>query len=225
VKTFPRKKVLIALIVIMAIVAGVALYLGSAKNDPTTTTTTTTTTPAAAPPILTIAVNGGGTTSPELGRFRKAEYEYSEDEVVTITAIANSGWQFDGWDGDVAEPNSATTTVTMTSNKTATAKFSTIPFVTGYVTLEMNTLPIWSDEGGRTNPKVLIVIEGGPNIGTYPYATGTIVPITAIPDNGWQFDGWTGDIDTIADASSSTTTITMDSMKSIMANFSKIPRS
>ncbi len=224
-KTFPRKKVLIALIVIMAIVAGVALYLGSAKNDPTTTTTTTTTTPAAAPPILTIAVNGGGTTSPELGRFRKAEYEYSEDEVVTITAIANSGWQFDGWDGDVAEPNSATTTVTMTSNKTATAKFSTIPLVTGYVTLEMNTLPIWSDEGGRTNPKVLIVIEGGPNIGTYPYATGTIVPITAIPDNVWQFDGWTGDIDTIADASSSTTTITMDSMKSIMANFSKIPRS
>ena len=219
-KTFPRKKVLIALIVIMAIVAGVALYLGSAKNDPTTTTPA-----AAAPPILTIAVNGGGTTSPELGRFRKAEYEYSEDEVVTITAIANSGWQFDGWDGDVAEPNSATTTVTMTSNKTATAKFSTIPFVTGYVTLEMNTLPIWSDEGGRTNPKVLIVIEGGPNIGTYPYATGTIVPITAIPDNGWQFDGWTGDIDTIADASSSTTTITMDSMKSIMANFSKIPRS
>ena len=220
-ETFPLKKVLIALIVIMAIVAGVALYLGSAKNDPTTTTTT----PAAAPPILTIAVNGGGTTSPELGRFRKAEYEYSEGEVVTITAIANSGWQFDGWDGDVAEPNSATTTVTMTSNKTATAKFSTIPFVTGYVTLEMNTLPLWSDEGGRTNPKVLIVIEGGPNIGTYPYATGTIVPITAIPDNGWQFDGWTGDIDTIADVSSSTTTITMDSMKSIMANFSKIPRS
>ena len=219
-ETFPFKKVIIALIVITAIVAGVGLYLGAEKNGLPTTTPAT-----AAAPILTIAVNGGGTTSPEVGRFRKAEYEYSEGEVVTITAIADSGWQFDGWDGDVAEPNSATTTVTMTSNRTATAKFSTIPFVTGYVTLQMDTMPTWPAEGGTTNPEVVIVLEGRFEIGSHPYATGTIVTITAIPDNGWQFDGWTGDIDTIADASSSTTTITMDYMKSIMANFSKIPRS
>jgi uncharacterized repeat protein (TIGR02543 family) len=55
------------------------------------------------------------------------EHEYSEGEAVTITATAVSGWQFDNWTGDVANPNSATTTVTMDASKTVTANFSEVP--------------------------------------------------------------------------------------------------
>jgi len=48
---------------------------------------------------------------------------YAENEVVTITATPGSGWQFDSWTGDVGDPGSASTTVTMDDNKTVTATF------------------------------------------------------------------------------------------------------
>jgi hypothetical protein len=67
---------------------------------------------------LTLAVNGSGWTNPVVG-----EHEYSEDEVVTITATPGWVWEFINWTGDVADPNSATTTVTMDANKTVTANF------------------------------------------------------------------------------------------------------
>jgi uncharacterized repeat protein (TIGR02543 family) len=74
---------------------------------------------------LTITVNGSGFAAPAMG-----EHEYSADEAVTITATPDSGWQFDGWDGDVANSNSATTTVTMDASKTVTANFSETPVTT-----------------------------------------------------------------------------------------------
>jgi uncharacterized repeat protein (TIGR02543 family) len=73
-------------------------------------------------PTLTIAINGSGSTTPAAD-----EHQYSEDEAVTITATAASGWQFDNWTGDVANANSATTTVTMDASKTVTANFSEVP--------------------------------------------------------------------------------------------------
>ena len=71
---------------------------------------------------LTIQLNGMGSTTPAVGR-----YSYSEGAVVNITATPDSGWQFDSWTGDVAGPGSATTMLTMDSDKTITANFSKIP--------------------------------------------------------------------------------------------------
>jgi len=71
--------------------------------------------------LLTIQVSGSGSTSPTTGT-----HSYSGETVVSITATPDSGWQFDGWNGDMANLGSASTTVTMDSDKTLTANFSQV---------------------------------------------------------------------------------------------------
>jgi uncharacterized repeat protein (TIGR02543 family) len=53
-----------------------------------------------------------------------------------------------------------------------------------------------------------------PETTTYNY--GDIVQLNAIPNNGWVFNGWSGDISGITN-----TTITMDKNKNVIANFTK----
>ena len=65
--------------------------------------------------------------------------------------------------------------------------------------------------------------EGGevttPGEDTFTYNEGTVVNLVAIPDVGYQFVKWTGDVDTIANVNAAVTTITMDRDYSILANF------
>ena len=70
---------------------------------------------------LTMHVNGRGSASPAVGN-----HSYGEGTVVGITATPDVGWQFDRWTGDVADPASAVTTVTMDSTVTLTVNFSRI---------------------------------------------------------------------------------------------------
>jgi hypothetical protein len=69
---------------------------------------------------LTMAVDPaeGGTTDPTVG-----VHPYPEDEIVTITATAAEGYAFDHWEGVVANPSAASTTVTMDGDKSVTAHF------------------------------------------------------------------------------------------------------
>ena len=59
-----------------------------------------------------------------------------------------------------------------------------------------------------------------PGEGTFPYPAGTMVPLVATPDNGYQFRSWSGDIEHIADPNAASTTITMNANYAIVANFS-----
>ena len=68
---------------------------------------------------LTIQVSGSGSTNPTVGT-----YNYSEGVVLDVSATPDSGWQFDSWTGDVADPSLATTTVIMDSDKTVAVRFS-----------------------------------------------------------------------------------------------------
>ena len=61
-----------------------------------------------------------------------------------------------------------------------------------------------------------------PGMGTYTYARGTVVDIVATPDSCHTFASWSGDTGTIANPSSASTTITMNSNCSIQANFNII---
>jgi len=70
-------------------------------------------------------------------------------------------------------------------------------------------LTIAAGTGGTTNPIP----------GTYTHDYGTQVQVTAVPDSGYQFSGWSGD----ASGTSITITITVDSDKEISASFSVIP--
>ena len=148
---------------------------------------------------LTIAVNGSGSTNPAIG-----EHEYQEGTVVNISAIPDQDWQFVSWNSDVADPNSASTTVTVDSVKTVTANFSPFGITTYILTISINGQ-------GTTSPSE----------GDHSYTKGRVVSIAATPKEGWYFDGWSGDISTIANVINPTTTITMNNDAEITANFGK----
>ncbi len=67
------------------------------------------------------------------------------------------------------------------------------------------------------------VTEGGeivtPGEGTSTYNEGTVVELIVFPHTGYDFVNWTGDVETIGDINSASTTITMDGTYEITANF------
>ena len=150
--------------------------------------------PTGPPHDLTMDVSpsGGGTTTPAVG-----VHTYAEGTVVNISATPNPGYVFDHWTGDVANPNSASTTVTMDADKTVTAYF---------VVSHDLTMGVSPSGGGTTAPAV----------GVHTYAAGTVVNISATPNTGYVFDHWTGDV---ADPNSASTTVTMDAAKTVTAHF------
>jgi hypothetical protein len=78
-------------------------------------------------------------------------------------------------------------------------------------------------DGARTYQLTISSGAGG-NVttlgeGTFAYAAGTMVPLVAAPDDGYQFRSWTGDIANIADRNAASTSITMNGNHAIVANF------
>jgi hypothetical protein len=142
---------------------------------------------------LTLAANGNGLLSPEIGA-----HSYAEGTEVTITAAPDSGWRFDSWSSGVADPDLATTTVVINTDKTVTANFSQI----------MHSLTLAANGNGLASPE----------IGAHSYAEGTEVTITAAPDSGWHFDSWSGEV---ADPDLATTTVVINTAKTVTANFSQ----
>lgn len=61
--------------------------------------------------------------------------------------------------------------------------------------------------------------EGAVDISDGWYTDGTNLYVTAVPANGWFFTGWAGDLS--GDASSSSTNMTMDAAKTIIAKFGR----
>lgn len=70
------------------------------------------------------------------------------------------------------------------------------------------------------------ITEGGelvtPGEATSTYDEGTAVTLVVFPHTGYRFVNWTGDVDTIADVNSASTTITMNSNCAISASFVRI---
>jgi hypothetical protein len=65
--------------------------------------------------------------SPDVGSVivpAEGTHTYAEDAVISISAIPATGYAFDSWTGDVDDPDSASTTVTMDADKTVTANFA-----------------------------------------------------------------------------------------------------
>jgi uncharacterized repeat protein (TIGR02543 family) len=149
---------------------------------------------------LTMAVSpgAGGTTTPGVGA-----HDYNDGTVVDISATPAAGYQFVNWTGEVANPNSASTTITMNANKTATANFSVISVIQRTLTMAVSP-----DAGGTTTP----------GVGAHDYNDGTVVDISATPAAGYQFVSWTGEV---ANLESASTTITMNANKTATAVFIK----
>jgi hypothetical protein len=140
---------------------------------------------------LTMAVEpvGSGTTDPAVGT-----HTYAEDTVVDITATPATGYEFDHWSG--ACTGTGACSVTMDADKTVTAYFTQVDH-----DLTIAVDPVGS---GTTNPAA----------GVHTYAYGSVVNITATPEDGYQFDHWSG-----ACTGTGACQVTMDGDKSVTAHF------
>jgi uncharacterized repeat protein (TIGR02543 family) len=136
------------------------------------------------------------TTDPAVG-----VHTYAEDEVITISATAADGYEFDHWTGDVAEPDSASTTVTMDADQNVTAHFAANEY-TVTVTVEGN---------GTVN-----------NTPGNPYAYGQTATLEPVADTGWSFASWSGtDAGELSDNGNGTWDLSMDDDKAVTATFTE----
>ncbi|MGA2670186.1 MAG: InlB B-repeat-containing protein [Dehalococcoidia bacterium] len=138
---------------------------------------------------LSVSVN-----PPQAGFVFPATGKYKSGIQVTLTANPASSYTFDHWEGD-ASGTSPTITITMDSDKTLTANFKRQTY----------TLTISASPSG----------DGSVFPSSGQYESGAQVTLTASPASGYTFDHWSGD----ASGTASTITITMDSNKSLTANF------
>ncbi|WP_333820822.1 InlB B-repeat-containing protein [Ohtaekwangia sp.] len=136
------------------------------------------------------------TASPSAGGTVSGAGTYVSGTVVTVTATPAAGYTFTGWSGD-ASGTATSVTVTMTSNKSVTANFQAIKY-----TLTTTATPA----------------AGGTVSGGGSYTAGATATITATPAAGYTFTGWSGD----ASGTATSVTITMNSNKSVTANFQAI---
>lgn len=143
---------------------------------------------------LATATDGNGTGSiavnPPGDRFGKGA-------VVTLTANADAGSGFIGWSGDCAGEMSNVCTLTISGATSATATFTLL-----------NKLSINTDGTGvgsvATNPA-----------GT-AFLPDTLVTLTATPNAGSTFTGWSGDC---AAETTNTCALIMNASKNVTANF------
>jgi len=137
-----------------------------------------------------------------LGRVELSPFGgmYDSLDVVTLTAIADSGYVFIGWSGDLSGSNNPES-ILMDTSKNVTATFTELP----KYTLNLDTV----SSGG-----VILSPPGG------MYYTGTMVYLNAVPDSGYEFIGWSGDLS----GSASPDSILMDSDKNVVATFSELPQ-
>ncbi len=130
--------------------------------------------------------------SSDLGTFT-----FPSGTQVQLEAVPAADYTFKGWSGDL-NSTSNPVTILVDCNKKITANFSR----PGY------TLTIQTRGSGSTSPA----------IGNHSYSDGTAVLLTATPENGWRFKGWTGDV---AETGMATTTVIMASDKTVIAVFSR----
>ena len=142
---------------------------------------------------LTVNVNpidGGSVVSEPV----QSTYHYGD--VVTLTAIADPGWTFYEWSGDLSD-SKITEAITMYGNSTVTATFAQ-----GAYTLTVNTIGHGS-------------VVSDPVQSTYHYSA--VVTLTATADLGWTFTGWSGALSGMDNPD----TVTMDSSKTVVATFTR----
>jgi uncharacterized repeat protein (TIGR02543 family) len=102
---------------------------------------------------------------------------YASNTLVTLTAPEQQGWVFDHWSGDANGTNNPLS-ITMTNNMAITANF--IPTYDLSITI--------SGRGTVT------FTPPPPPLADYMYVSNTLVSLQAIPNAGWQFVGWSGDL-------------------------------
>lgn len=128
---------------------------------------------------------------------------YNSGTVVTLTATPDAGSTFAGWSGDA---DCSDGQVTMDAVRACTATFNISS--PGQYTLNITK----SGTGSGTGTSSPAGIDCGSDC-SEAYSSGTVVTLTATPDAGSTFEGWSGDADC------SDGQVTMDADKTCSATF------
>ncbi|MCL7748045.1 InlB B-repeat-containing protein [Halalkalibacter alkaliphilus] len=151
------------------------------------------------------STEGGQITKDQSGN------QFNSGTRVTLTAVPNSGWKFDRWEGN-ARGTSRTATVTMDSNKTVKAIF-----------LKVETAPKPEPESKPETKQFTLTssTSGNGSINSdragSTFAEGTTVSLTATPGEGWEFVRWEGDVS----GQSPSIQVTLNTNRSVRAVFNK----
>jgi hypothetical protein len=145
--------------------------------------------------LTTSAPNGSITLNPP-----PSGGVYAPGTVVTVTANPNYGYVLSNWSGALGG-SANPTTITMNGNSSVTANFS--------------LLPLFTLATSAINGSISLNPSGG------IYTTGTVVTLTAIPNNGCALSNWSGALN----GSVSPMTLTMNGNKSVTATFTNGPTS
>lgn len=134
----------------------------------------------------------GGVVTPETGN-------HIEGTEIELSAEPSENWRFVEWQGDLNVSDSKTKLI-MDGDKQVTAVFS----------LREYPLMIEVDGDGRVKEEIV------ESLADTSYQHGTTVRLTAVPNEGWEFTGWQGDLS----GTTNPETIVVDSERSVTAVFS-----
>ena len=142
---------------------------------------------------LTVTVVGDGAVAEEVviqgGR-------YNSGSQIKLTATAAEGWEFTSWTGAI-ESTDNPVTVTLDGAKEVTATFTRKKF----------DLTITIEGEGTVTEEVVV------QPAQYDYETQ--VKLTAVPETGWEFTAWSGDLE----STENPVTVTVEDAQNITATF------
>ena len=126
--------------------------------------------------------------------------EYGEGDTAYVVATPSDEYVLESWSGD-ASGNANTIVITMDKNKEVTANFIKKKY------------PLTIKIEGEGEVKQEVIKQGT----VTDYNSGTIVKLTAEPEEEWEFVRWRGDIT----GNENPTQITIDEPKTVVAEFIK----
>ncbi len=136
--------------------------------------------------LIATAVDGSVTKNPD-------KMSYNHGETVVLEAAPNTGYSFKNWSGDLSG-NTNPVAVVMEADTTVAANFA----------LRTYTLTIAAGDGSvRKTP------------GRANYNRGQTVILEALPNTGYSFTNWSGDLS----GNTNPATLVMDSDKAVTASF------
>lgn len=146
--------------------------------------------------LLGVDPADGGEVHPSSGSFRGGKD-------VRIEAEPDPGYGFDHWGGDLSGTTNPKT-VSMDSDVEATAHFA-----------PQEVELVLEKKGNGGVARQVIAGPGAGPTGDDHYLEGTEVELSAEAEEGWDFQHWEGD----AQGEASTTVVTMDEPRSVLAVF------
>jgi hypothetical protein len=145
---------------------------------------------------LNIIIDGNGRVDEEIVALPKAD-EYIHGTLVKLTAIPEEGWEFIEWSGD-----------TNGTEKSITVDVFEEKNIQAYFKIKSYSISIDIVGKGSVNEEII-------KNKTTDYDHGTKIQLTAIPEEGWEFIEWSGDII----AETAIVELQIDGPKNITANF------